>query len=334
MNIRKLPKVELHLHHEGAAPPSFIRQLAFEKKIDLSNIFNAEGDYNFSSFNEFLETYEAACQVLKEPEDFHRLTLSILEKSAENGVIYTEVFISPDFCGGGDLTAWREYLAAIEDAAKIARKDLGIEMRGVVTCIRHNGPAVAKKAAICAAETASNFVVGFGMGGDELVGSQADFKYSFNVAQEAGLGLTTHAGEWGGAESVRQAIQDLCVTRLGHGVQIINDPDLVTEAIEKKITLEVCPGSNVSLGIFESLSMHPVNTLLKNGLSVTVSTDDPPFFNTTMTTEYNNLKNVFDWDENVFRLINQNAIQAAFCTEEQKLILHERINSEWTKTLL
>ena len=93
------------------------------------------------------------------------------------------------------------------------------------------------------------FVVGFGMGGDELVGSQADFKYSFNVAEEAGLGLTTHAGEWGGAESVRQAIHDLCVTRLGHGVQIINDTNLVIEAIEKKITLEVCPGSNVSLGI-------------------------------------------------------------------------------------
>ena len=332
MNIRKLPKVELHLHHEGAAPPSFIRQLAFEKKIDLSNIFNPKGDYNFSNFNEFLATYEAACQVLKEPEDFHRLTLSVLEKSAENGIIYTEVFISPDFCGGGDLTAWKEYLAAIEEAAKIARRDLGIDMRGVVTCIRHNGPTVAKKAAICAAETASNFVVGFGMGGDELVGSQADFKYSFNVAEEAGLGLTTHAGEWGGAESVRQAIHDLCVTRLGHGVQIINDTNLVIEAIEKKITLEVCPGSNVSLGIFENLSMHPIDSLLKSGLSVTVSTDDPPFFNTNMTTEYNNLKDVFDWDGDVFRLINQNAIHAAFCSEEQKQILIERINSAWTKT--
>ena len=102
MNIRKLPKIELHLHHEGAAPPNFIRQLAFEKNIDLTQIFNANGDYCFSNFNEFLATYEAACQVLKEPEDFHRLTRSILEKSAENGVIYTEVFISPDFCGGGD----------------------------------------------------------------------------------------------------------------------------------------------------------------------------------------------------------------------------------------
>ena len=104
MNMRKLPKIELHLHHEGAAPPSFIQQLAVEKNVDLSGIFNADGDYSFSNFNEFLSTYEAACQVLKEPEDFYRLTLSILEKSAENGVIYTEVFISPDFCGGGDLT--------------------------------------------------------------------------------------------------------------------------------------------------------------------------------------------------------------------------------------
>ena len=131
---------------------------------------------------------------------------------------------------------------------------------------------------------------------------------------------------------MRQAIHDLCVSRLGHGVQIINDTNLVIEAIEKKITLEVCPGSNVSLGIFENLSIHPVNSLLKSGLSVTVSTDDPPFFNTNMTTEYKNLKDVFDWDEDVFRLINHNAIRAAFCSEEQKQILIERINSAWTKT--
>ncbi|MDB3861025.1 adenosine deaminase [Paracoccaceae bacterium] len=332
MNIRKLPKIELHLHLEGAAPPNFIRQLAFEKNIDLTQIFNANGDYCFSNFNEFLATYESACQVLKEPEDFHRLTRSILEKSAENGVIYTEVFISPDFCGGGDLTAWKEYLAAIEEAANSAKEDLGIEMRGIVTCIRHNGPSIAKKASICAAETASNFVIGFGMGGDELVGTQGDFTYSFNMADEAGLGLTTHAGEWGGAESVRQALQDLRVTRLGHGIQIIDDTNLIREAIDKKITLEVCPGSNVSLGIFEKLSMHPINSLLKSGLLVTVSTDDPPFFNTTMTSEYNNLRDVFDWDEDIFKLINQNAIHAAFCGEEQKLILLERINSAWTKT--
>jgi len=223
-------------------------------------------------------------------------------------------------------------LAAIESAADIAKKDLGIEMRGIVTCIRHNGPTLAKRAAICAAETASKFVVGFGMGGDELVGSQADFKFSFDMAEEAGLGLTTHAGEWGGAESVRQAIQDLSVTRLGHGVQIINDKNLIREAIDKEITLEVCPGSNVFLGIFEKLSLHPIESLLKSGVSVTVSTDDPPFFNTTMTTEYNNLKDVFDWDEDIFKVINQNAIHAAFCDEKQKLILLERINSEWTKT--
>jgi adenosine deaminase len=119
---------------------------------------------------------------------------------------------------------------------------------------------------------------------------------------------------------------------LGHGVQIINDSNLVTEAMDKKITLEVCPGSNVFLGIFEKLSLHPIDSLLKSGVSVTVSTDDPPFFDTSMTTEYNNLKDVFGWDEDIFKVINQNAIHAAFCDEKQKLILLERIHSEWTKT--
>ena len=195
MDIETCPKIELHLHLEGAAPPHFIRQLSAEKNRDISGIFTKNGDYKFTNFGHFLKVYEAATSVLTAPEDFYRLTCEVLQQSAEQGVIYTEVFVSPDFCGGCDLAAWQEYLAAIEQAAGHSEREFGIITKGIVTCIRHFGPDQARKSARCAAETAGDFIVGFGMGGDELQGRQGDFAYSFDMAREARLKLTTHAGD-------------------------------------------------------------------------------------------------------------------------------------------
>lgn len=318
MSVADLPKVELHLHHEGAAPPDFIRQLAFEKKVDLQKVFNAQGGYAFRDFVHFLSVYEAATSVLKTPEDYARLTRAVLQESAENGVVYTESFISPDFCGGGDVGAWRDYLAAIQEAAQSAEKDFGIILKGVVTCVRHFGPEKAKASALCAAETAGNFVVGFGMGGDEGQGHQGDFAYAFDMAREAKLHLTTHAGEFGGPDSVREAIRDLRVERLGHGVRAIEDTALIEEIVARQITMEVCPGSNVVLGLYPSFDAHPIKRLREAGVNVTISTDDPPFFATTMRREYEMLQKAFGWEAEDFAELNRNAAEAAFCDDETR----------------
>lgn len=316
--IAKLPKVELHLHHEGAAPPAFIRGMAQEKGVNLNGVFNADGSYAYRDFVHFLSVYEAATSVLKTPEDYARLTKAVLEESAANNVIYSETFLSPDFCGGSDVGAWREYLHAIQEAANEAERDYGIILRGVVTCIRHFGPEKAKAAALCAAETAGDWITGFGIAGDEMKGKPKDFVYSFDMAREAGLRLTAHAGEWGGAQSVADAVNDLRVERIGHGVHAINDLALVDKLVENEITLEVCPGSNVTLGVYPSLAKHPIEKLRERGVKVTVSTDDPPFFHTTMRDEYLNLARTFGWDEAVFTEINETAANAAFCDDETR----------------
>lgn len=313
--IVHLPKVELHTHFEGCAPPAFIRGLAKEKKVDLSKIFRPDGSYDYRDFWHFLEVYEAATSVLKSPEDFARLCKAILDESADQGIVYLESFISPDFCGGGDVGAWKEYLHAIQDAAAEAQRDHGIVMRGVVTCIRHFGPEKAKDAARCAAETAGDWITGFGMGGDEKQGKQRDFAWSFDCAREAGLKLTTHAGEWNGPSEVRDAVEDLGVDRIGHGVNAHSDPALMDLLAERNITLEVCPGSNVFLGVFDALDQHPIQKLRARGVPVTVSTDDPPFFHTTMKKEYEALARTFRWGEEVFRELNKTAIDAAFCDD-------------------
>ena len=313
-----LPKVELHLHLEGAAPPAFIKSLAKQKKMDLAGLFNEDGSYKFADFGAFLKVYEAATTTLQTPMDFHRLTLAVLEQSAASGVIYTEIFLSPDFCGNRDLGAWREYLHAIREAAEIAERSMGIFTRGIITCIRHYGPDKARQTARCAAETAGDFITGFGLAGDEMIAKPADFRYAFDMAREAGLRLTAHAGEWGGPESVRDAMKDLRVERIGHGVRAIEDLALVDEIAEKGIVLECCPGSNVALGLYPSLRKHPIGELFRREVKVTISTDDPPFFHTTMAREYENLAEAFDWDDGVFQKIARTALDAAFCDADTK----------------
>lgn len=327
MSLKDLPKLELHLHLEGAAPPQFIRGLAQEKSVDLSGVFTENGGYAYRDFVHFLQVYEAATSVLKTPDDYGRLVAAVLEQSAAQGVVYCETFISPDFCGGGDVAAWREYLHAMQEAADKAEARDGIILRGIITCIRHFGPEKARAAALCAAETAGDWITGFGIAGDESKGKPRDFAYSFDMAREAGLRLTAHAGEWGGPQSVRDAIHDLGVERIGHGVRAIEDLALVDELAEQGIVLEVCPGSNVVLGVYPSLAKHPIETLRERGVKVTVSTDDPPFFHTTMTREYENLDRVFGWDNAVFHEISETALAAAFCDDATRARVAKRLES-------
>ena len=325
MNFQTMPKVELHTHLEGCAPPAFIKGLAAEKHIDISGIFSEDGRYAFRDFDHFLKVYEAACTTLQTPEDFRRLTMAVLEETAAHGVVYMETFVSPDFCGGGDLAAWKDYLAAMVDAAREAEDTLGITLKGIVTGIRHFGPEACKPAALCAAETFGDFITGYGMAGGEMVGRPADYAYSFDIAREAGMPLTCHAGEWGGAAMVAETIRDLRVARIGHGIGAIQDRALVEQIAEQDIVLEVCPGSNVVLKAVEGWAKHPIVKLRDAGVKVTVSTDDPPFFHTTMTAEYEMLHQTFGWDEGDFKAVNATALAAAFCDEETKARVAKRL---------
>jgi adenosine deaminase len=323
--VKHLPKVELHMHLEGAAPPGFIRGLAAEKGVDLSSIFDEAGHYDYQGFTEFLRTYEAATSVLTSPEDYARLTTAVLEESASSNVVYTESFISPDFCGGRDLGAWREYTAAIREAGNRSEAAGGPSLRCIVTCVRHFGPEKARESARCAAETAGDWVTGFGMGGDELMGTPADFAYAFDMAREAGLGITSHAGEWGGAAEVARTLDVLRPSRIGHGIQAADDPALCERLAENGIVLEVCPGSNVALGAVPGWAAHPIEMLRRRGVTVTISTDDPPFFHTTMNREYERLADTFGYDEGEFMKIARASADAAFCDDATRSAIHDKL---------
>ena len=325
--IPSIPKVELHTHLEGCAPPAFIQMLAREKSIDISGIFDANGGYAFRDFEHFLSVYEAACTTLQGPEDFYRLTKAVLEQSAAHGVVYQETFVSPDFCGGGDLAAWREYLAAMETAATEAEAEFGITLRGIVTCIRHFGPDAAKPTTKCAVETFGNFITGFGMAGAEMAGRPSDFAYAFDMAREAGMPLTCHAGEWGGPDMVADTIRDLKVQRIGHGINARHDANLVAQLVDTGVVLEVCPISNIVLKAIAPDSAHPINDLRDAGVAITVSTDDPPFFHTTMTAEFAYLADTYGWGMDDFKSLNQTALDAAFCDVDTKAKIAKRLET-------
>jgi len=319
------PKVELHLHLEGAAPPALIRDIARARRIDIARVFDAQGNYAWTDFPHFLQVYEAATSVLQSPEHYARLTRAVLESSAENGVIYSELFLSPDFCGNRDLIAWRDYLAAIADAARQAERDFAISARGIVTCIRHFGPDAARQTARCAAETAGDFITGFGMAGNESVLTPADFTWAFDCAREAGLRLTSHAAEWQGPDEVRATLDALRVERIGHGVRGHTDLALLDRLAETGVMLEVCPVSNVTLGIFLDMAAHPIRKLRERGVRVSINTDDPPYWQTDMTREYAELERAFGWDRATFLGIARDSLDAAFCDVATRERLAKRL---------
>lgn len=322
---KTIPKIELHLHLEGAAPPEFIRMLAAEKNITLDGVFDANGAYVWSNFAEFLVTYHAACSVLTGPDEFRRLTEAVLAKSASDGVIYTEIFIAPDICGG-DLVAWKEHLAAILEGAANAKAAHGIEARFIPTCIRNLGAETAINAAKQSVETMGPMVTGFGMGGEERDFTAKDFAPAFAIAADAGMGITSHAGELCGPDSVRDTLDHLPVSRIGHGVRAIEDPDLVKRIVDEGVVLETNPGSNISLNVFDRWEDHPVKRLRDAGCKVTISTDDPPYFHTDMPREYRKLHETFGWDASDFHALNLIAAEAAFCDEETRATLIARLN--------
>jgi adenosine deaminase len=318
----RLPKVELHLHLEGAAPPAFVRGLAAEKGLDLAGVFDADGGYAWSDFAHFLRTYEAACAAFATPDDFRRLTAAALDVSRAQGVIYAELFLAPDLCAGGDPAAWPDFLAAMAEGADAVP---AVEARFIPTAIRHLGPERAERAARTTTASPHPRVTGFGMGGDERAGRPADYARAFAIAHEAGLGLTVHAGEVAGPESVAAALDALPVTRIGHGVRAIEDPELVRRLVAEGVTLEVCPASNLALGLYPTWAAHPVARLRAAGVRVTLSTDDPPYFHTSLTAEYAALAATFGWTPADFVGVNRDALAAAFCDAATRDRLRARL---------
>jgi adenosine deaminase len=321
-NWRAEPKVELHLHLEGACPPWLAREWAARKGQNLSGLILPDG-YAWQGFTGFLNAYDRVAALFRGPEGSRALAEAVLRACAAHGVIYAELILSPDHVGG-DMPSWTEHLAAVTEGAEAAEAATGIVARFIPSGVRHFGVESVARAARLAAEAAHPRVVGFTIAGDERMGTFADYAPAFALAREAGLKLSAHAGEFGGAENVRDALDHLGVARVGHGVRAIEDAKLVRRLAAEGVVLEVCPGSNVALGVFD-WAEHPFRRLRDAGVTVTLSTDDPPFFRTTMTREYEMAARWFGMDAGSLRAVARDSLAAAFCDEATKARLAPRL---------
>ncbi len=322
----RLPVAELHCHIEATVSPADARRLAARHGLDISHAFNGAGSYRWSTFNEFLEIYDAVSEAIRTPEDYAEITAHYFERMAAKGLIYGELIVSPAHAERFGVH-YAELMDAIAGAMREAEASHGITGRIIATAVRHYGPENAEKAARAAAASPHPFVTGFGMAGDEAFGEMRDYQRAFDIARDAGLRLTVHAGEILGPDSVAQAISLFNVSRIGHGVRALENKRLVDEIREREITLEVCPTSNVAIGLFPSIAAHPVRRLHEAGLKVTLNSDDPAFFNTDPVKEYALCADAHGFSHAELVGFTHNAIDAAFCDDATKRRLRDRINT-------
>lgn len=319
---QKLLKAELHVHMEGAAHPDLARKLAARHGKSLDAIIGENGAYVWSDFTTFLQCYDRVAEVIATPEDYADLVEDYLGRNASEGCFYTEFFISPDHVAMLGMS-YENLLEGLEEGYRRARASsqaagFEIDARFIVTCVRHLGPEKALNVARTVANHPHSLVTGFGMGGDERMHSQKAFAPAFTTAHEAGLVCTTHAGEFGGPESVRDALDHLPVRRIGHGVRSVEDPDLMKRLAEEGIVLEVCPHSNVELGLYSGLATHPINRLMEAGVKTTISSDDPPFFSTTIGQDYDATAAIHDWDHDTMLGFTRRSLEAAFVDDDAR----------------
>jgi adenosine deaminase len=310
-----LPKAELHVHLEGTATPDLVRRIAERNGLEVpEGVFAGPDRFAWRDFLDFLNTYNMVCSVIRRGDDYRDITYEYLASCARDGAIYVELTASIDhsrIAGIGDAEHWEGIAAGIDDA----RRDHGIEARILSVAVRNYGVERAVEIAELTAARPHPYLVGFSLAGDEAGYPPEPFVEAYRVAEKAGLGCTVHAGEWAGAASVRGALE-LPVTRISHGVRAIEDLALVEELARRQITLEVCPTSNVVLGVFPSYEEHPFPALRAAGIPLTLGSDDPPYFGASVGGEYAVAREHFGLDDAELVAITRTAVEASFAEPE------------------
>ena len=318
-----LKKAELHCHVEGAAPPALTMAQA-EKYGVATDGFVKHGAYVWHDFTSFIACYDFVASVFRTEEDYAALAEAYLLELAQENTIYSELFVSPDHGEAVGLSP-DAYIGGLAAGILAAREKTGIECRMVIIGERHLGPENVLARAKWAAKFDHPLVTGFNMAGEERMNRVADYAPAFDIVREAGLGLTIHAGELCGAFSVADALDLVKPSRIGHGVRAIEDADLVKRLADLGTVLEVCPGSNIALKVFPDYASHPLRRFADAGVRVTLNSDDPPFFHTTLAQEYETASKVMGFSDAEIDAMTRTAIEAAFVDETTRQALLSRL---------
>ena len=338
--VTALPKVELHIHLEGAILPRTVLRLARRHGVPLpaSDVEGLRRWYQFTDFKHFIQIYLVIQNLLRTPDDFELVTYDFGREMQRQNIRYTEATFTPFTHLWQDKGLTPDDLIAGLDAGRHrVAEDFGVEIAWVLDIPRnlsfadgHYTGAASDPTVEMALAWRDRGVVALGLGGNEAGAPPEPFAHAFAAARSDGLHSVPHAGEMAGPESMWGAIQALGAERIGHGVRAIEDPALVDYLVRQQLPLEVNPTSNLCLGVYPTYAAHPLRRLWDAGVYLTINSDDPPLFNTTLNQEYRLLIDHFGFDAAMLEQITLNALRASFLPTAQKDTLEQEFLAAFT----
>ena len=314
--ILSLPKAELHLHLEGTIDSATLLELR-KKHGKESTLTEVEQLYQYKDFAGFLMAFKAITEDLQTPADYELVVHGLMQKLKAENVLHAEVYVSVG------VNLWRKQdFAAIFEGLERGRergeRDFGVSLLWIFDAVRQFGAEKAKNVAELAVRYKGRGVVGFGIGGDEAKAGPELFREVYAYAADNGLRLTAHAGESAGPDSVWGAL-NLRAERIGHGLTASHDPELVEELSRRQIPVEICLSSNLRTGVCSAIAEHPVRRYFDQGIMVTLNSDDPAMFGTTLAGEYQLAQDAFGFTDEHLRELARNSFEASFLPAEKKL---------------
>jgi adenosine deaminase len=335
--VRAIPKVELHVHLEGSIRPETVLKLSKRHNIDLPahDLEGLRQWYVFRDFPHFMEVYVAVSSAIRTPEDVELIAREFLEGQAEQNVLHSEVTYTASTIERFAGIPWNEQKDALRRALEYGERALGVSARFILDIVRGDPAERGRQVAAWAIDGHRDGIVcALGLAGLEKAVPAAQYADAYAMAGEAGLPFIPHAGETSGAASLREVLVVARPVRIGHGVRCLEDPAVVAELRDRQIPLEVCPTSNVRLGVFPSLERHALPRLLDEGLYVTINSDDPPLFNTTITDELLRSARTFGLSEDILLTLTLNAGRASLLPDDRKRALLDRLREGFGGELL
>ena len=325
--VAGLPKAEIHVHHVGSASPRIVSELAARHPGTVPSDLDALREfYTFRDFAHFVEVYLSVVDLLRTPEDLRLLTYEVAQDMAGQNIRYAELTLTPWTSVARGIPI-QEFVAAVEDARTAAERDLGVRLRWIYDIPGESGLPAGEDTLGYALDHAPETLIGFGLGGPEIGVGRPQFEDVFAQARAAGLHSVPHAGETTGPQTVWDALTLLGAERIGHGTSAIQDPALVDHLVEHQVPLEVCPTSNLATRAVDVIERHPLRALVEAGVFVTINSDDPPMFGTTLNREYEIAAELLDLDERGIADLAKNTVRASFLDDAGKSALAAEIDA-------
>jgi aminodeoxyfutalosine deaminase len=330
-SIASLPKAELHLHLEGSIQPATVCALTAQHNIVLTED-EVRRRYTYRDFTGFIDAFKWVTSFLREPRDYGLIARDLSEHLLTQGVVYAEVTLSI----GVMLLRKQQPEANFETILRATEpfEKRGLRLNWVFDAARQFGADAAMDVVNAAKRSGSKAIVAFGIGGDEMSVATGEFRPVYDRAATMGLHLLMHAGEVGGPEKIREAIELLNVERIGHGIATAHDPALMDLLVDRRIPLEICPQSNIRTGALAKqlrrpearITDHPLPQLWRHGVPIVLSTDDPAMFHTTLLAEYENAGEMGLNETELAQLVDM-SFEHAFLSEADKIALKAPRNS-------